>query len=105
MELVITSEADNTVRESKNQYVLTYLHLLVAKGFFKATSLACLRKSHTHCRVGSFAGSKHLFHLPPISLGKTSLSDFSKLCVTEISCGGLSLAELVMNPIFKILLM
>jgi hypothetical protein len=37
-------KADNTVRECKNQYVLTYCHLLVSKGLFRSACLAFLRK-------------------------------------------------------------
>lgn len=45
-------EADNTVRECKNQYVLTFLNLLVTQGRFRTTAFCSLRKSHTHCRIG-----------------------------------------------------
>ena len=41
------------MRESKNQYCLTYLHMLVAQHRMKLCCLACLRKSHTHCRIGN----------------------------------------------------
>ncbi|CAK9073825.1 unnamed protein product [Durusdinium trenchii] len=46
-----TYQADNTVREAKNQYLLTYIHLAVAKHLFRSACLCHLRKSHTHCRV------------------------------------------------------
>ena len=53
------SEADNTVRECKNQYVLTYLSLLVSQGRFKTTGFCSLRKGHTHCRVGNLVTNSH----------------------------------------------
>lgn len=46
------NKADNTVREAKNQYCMTYLNLLVAQSRFRLSCLAHLRKSHTHCRIG-----------------------------------------------------
>lgn len=47
------AEADNTVREAKNQFCLTYLHLLAAQHRFRVVALCHLRKSHTHCRIGT----------------------------------------------------
>ena len=44
--------ADNTVRECKNQFMMSYLHLLVAQHRFRSCAMCFLRKSHTHCRVG-----------------------------------------------------
>ena len=81
------TKADNTVREAKNQYVLTWLHLAVAKYHLKCATLCHLRKSHTHCRIGCLA-----------------------VCVVspdpaETSCGGSSPEELATSRIFKTLLM
>ena len=45
-------KADNTVREAKNQYLMTFLNLLTAKFLLKSCTLCHLRKSHTHCRIG-----------------------------------------------------
>ena len=40
--------SDNTVRESKNQFVLRYLCNLLSKYHVRVTGLLNLRKSHTH---------------------------------------------------------
>ena len=45
-------KADNTVREAKNSYLMTFLNALVGKFFLRSATLAHLRKSHTHCRIG-----------------------------------------------------
>ena len=49
----VPSKADNTVREAKNQYLMSFLNVLVGKYFLKSASLCHLRKSHTHCRIGA----------------------------------------------------
>ena len=51
-------KADNTVRETKNQYVMSWLNALVTQGRFRSTALAFLRKSHTHCRIGATSGTR-----------------------------------------------
>jgi hypothetical protein len=39
---------DNTVRENKNQYVMTYLAMLVRKTMFRVTGMCNLPMGHTH---------------------------------------------------------
>ena len=48
----IKSKADNTVREAKNRFMLSWLHLQTLRGRFRSTSLMMLRKAHTHDRIG-----------------------------------------------------
>ncbi|CAK9006089.1 unnamed protein product [Durusdinium trenchii] len=55
LQFIYVVKADNTVREAKNQHVLTYLHLAVGRHLFRSACLCHLRKSHTHCRVGHSA--------------------------------------------------
>ena len=45
-------KADNTVREAKNRFVLTWLHLQCLRGRFRTATLAMPRKSHSHDRIG-----------------------------------------------------
>ena len=52
LSFLLSCKADNTVREAKNQYLMTYLNLLTAKFLLKSCTLCHLRKSHTHCRIG-----------------------------------------------------
>ena len=55
------TKVDNTVRECKNQQVLSYLHLLVGTHRFRASCLCHLRKSHSHCRIGPSHGRLSIF--------------------------------------------
>lgn len=55
------AKADNTVRECKNQYMMTYLRLLVAQ--LRTVAMAFLRKSHTHCRVGVWVSRIVFYYL------------------------------------------
>ena len=48
----IWTETDNTVREGKNRFVLSWLHQQVQRLRFRSGSLMLLRKSHTHDRIG-----------------------------------------------------
>lgn len=45
-------EADNTVREAKNRFVMAWVHHQIARGRFRSGTLMMLRKSHTHDRIG-----------------------------------------------------
>lgn len=48
--------SDNTVREAKNSFVLSYLANLTARGLANCTGLLNLRKSHTHDAVDQLWG-------------------------------------------------
>lgn len=56
------AQADNTVREAKNSFVMSYLHLLCARYHLRTTTLCHLRKSHTHCRIGAGISGKHVLY-------------------------------------------
>jgi len=47
---------DNTVRESKNQWVLKYISNLVGRRKLRLAGMAFLRKSHTHDRIDQLWG-------------------------------------------------
>ena len=48
--------ADNTVRETKNQYVFSYINNLVAQRKMRLAGCMFLRKSHTHGRIDQVWG-------------------------------------------------
>lgn len=48
--------SDNTVRESKNQYFLSYILNLTASGKMKLAGLLNLRKSHSHDQIDQLWG-------------------------------------------------
>lgn len=48
--------SDNTVREAKNSYLLSYLANLTQRGLAKCAGLLNLRKSHTHDAVDQLWG-------------------------------------------------
>ena len=48
----IEAQAENTVREAKNRFVLSWLHFQTLKSRFRSCTLMMLRKSHTHDRIG-----------------------------------------------------
>ena len=50
------AEADNTVRENKNQTVLGYLMYLSATKGFRVTNLTSSRVGHTHNRLDALFG-------------------------------------------------
>ena len=45
-------KADNTVREARSWYVMTWLHVQVLRGRFRSATLSMPRKSHSHDRIG-----------------------------------------------------
>ena len=48
--------SDNTVREVKNSFVLSYLASMVAARKMRMAAALFLRKSHTHCRLDQCFG-------------------------------------------------
>ena len=70
-EVAQISEADNTVREAKNRFVLSWMHLQCLRGRFRTTTLAMPRKSHSHDRIGhsyitiEFASISMSSHIQP----------------------------------------
>ena len=50
------AQADNTVRENKNQVVLGYLSWLTGRCGMKLTCLLCARVGHTHSRLDAVYG-------------------------------------------------
>lgn len=48
--------SDNTVRECKNQFLLSYLNNLVSKRKMRLAGLMCLRKSHSHDQIDQLWG-------------------------------------------------
>ena len=76
------------MREAKNQFLLTYLNLLVSQGRFQCAALLTLRKSHTHCRIGTLVLKQILWD--PVWLRCPSF----RHTATETNCGGLSVGEI-----------
>ena len=105
--------------------MLTYLHLLVAKNFFRTACLCHLRKSHTHCRVGLLVRKLvtllKMNLMPPKNhefLGRTFMMSclgyfpisFFLICLwspsqAKINCGESSRDELQTKVVYLILKM
>jgi hypothetical protein len=68
-----SSQADNTVRENRNQWMMLYMAALCRR-HFNLTSLAFLRKSHTHDRPGAQAVE------PALGLRQTTCSQLAPTC-------------------------
>lgn len=75
-------QADNTVREAKNRFVLSWLHLQCIRNHFRTVTLAMPRKSHSHDRIGR----SHLGW--PVSIGMCLLAQYLQSqyqCLKQLS--------------------